>query len=315
MRFRPLVALSAAAVSVVLLAGCTASADPEDSPTPAESGAADLCDAAVESGDASDAITVDGELGAVSTATFEAPLTIDTFERSVVTEGKGDPIKTGDYINYALTAFDAETGDVLGSIGYEPGEILPEPISPEAGIAQVVGCAAPGSRFTAAAPAAEAGTAQVYIVDLLGVTPTAAWGESQDPVEGMPKVTLADDGEPSVEMPDTDPPAELQLSVLKKGDGIEVGEGDTTLLQYYGADWDTGESFDASWPTPYSLTGNQYVPGFVEALVGQAVGSQVLVVIPPALAYGEAGSSDHQLAGKTLVFVVDILATQHAAPQ
>jgi len=43
----------------------------------------------------------------------------------------------------------------------------------------------------------------------------------------------------------------------------------------------------------------------------------VLVVIPPAAAYGEEGTSDHELAGKTLVFVIDILATIHpaAAPQ
>jgi FKBP-type peptidyl-prolyl cis-trans isomerase len=35
-------------------------------------------------------------------------------------------------------------------------------------------------------------------------------------------------------------------------------------------------------------------------------------VIPPASGYGEEGSSEHELAGETLVFVVDILGTQHA---
>ena len=45
----------------------------------------------------------------------------------------------------------------------------------------------------------------------------------------------------------------------------------------------------------------------------EMIGRPLLVVIPPALAYGEAGSSDHQLAGATLVFVIDILATAQAA--
>ena len=79
-------------------------------------------------------------------------------------------------------------------------------------------------------------------------------------------------------------------------------------------DWSTGESFDSSWANgaPLSIEGNTYVPGFVEAISGQKVGSQVLVVIPPALGYGEEGN-DHELAGKTLVFVIDILATMHPA--
>ena len=314
MRIRPLAALSVAALSAVLLAGCTTTGAPDADPTPSGTGAADLCAAAVGPGEASDAITVEGETGAASTVTFTAPLTIDALQSTPIVEGEGDALATGDYVNYALSAFNAETGELLGNLGYEPGELLPQPISPESPIGQIVGCAAPGSRFVATFPPTDTNTGEVYVFDILSVTPTAAWGESQEPVDGMPAVEVADDGQPSVEIPEGDAPAELEISVLKKGDGIAVAEGDTTLLQYYGVDWETGESFDSSWANgaPYSNDGNQYVEGFVDALVGQTVGSQVLVVIPPALGYGEAGSSDHELAGKTLVFVIDILATQHA---
>ena len=105
--------------------------------------------------------------------------------------------------------------------------------------------------------------------------------------------------------------------MLKAGDGRPVSAGDTTLLQYTGVNWDTGEVFDSSWKNgaPISIDGNTYVEGFIQALEGQKVGSQVLVVIPPALGYGEAGSSEHELAGQTLVFVIDILANQTAAVQ
>ncbi len=51
------------------------------------------------------------------------------------------------------------------------------------------------------------------------------------------------------------------------------------------------------------------VAGWTQGLSGQTVGSQVLLVIPPALGYGEKSDTNtNELAGETLVFVVDILA-------
>jgi len=49
--------------------------------------------------------------------------------------------------------------------------------------------------------------------------------------------------------------------------------------------------------------------GLGHGLVGQTVGSRVLLVIPPAGGYGSAGASKARISGTdTLVFVVDILA-------
>ena len=60
-------------------------------------------------------------------------------------------------------------------------------------------------------------------------------------------------------------------------------------------------------PATFATTG--VVAGFKSALEGQTVGSTVVVAMPPVCGYGEAGSSQHELAGETLVFVVDILET------
>ena len=47
----------------------------------------------------------------------------------------------------------------------------------------------------------------------------------------------------------------------------------------------------------------------VNALVGQKVGSRVLVVVPPSEGYGKDGNQQAGIKGTdTLVFVVDILA-------
>jgi peptidylprolyl isomerase len=312
---RPLVLLSTVAAATLLLAGCSGDSEPDA--TPSTSASADVCSLAAEPGEMSDSVTIEGSYGEVSAASFELGQTTDELQRTVVTEGDGDKVSDGDYVEYALSAFDADTGERLGDAGYVDGEMLPAPITGESNLAQVIGCATVGSRLSVAFPGNEQAAAQVYIIDVLGITPTAAWGEEQPPVEGMPAVELADDGQPSVEVPEGDAPTDLQISVLKEGDGPAVAAGDTTLLQYYGVSWNSGESFDSSWANgaPLSLNGNTYVPGFIQALEGQKVGSQVLVVIPPALAYGEGEINEADLTGQTLIFVIDILANQKAIPQ
>jgi FKBP-type peptidyl-prolyl cis-trans isomerase len=63
-----------------------------------------------------------------------------------------------------------------------------------------------------------------------------------------------------------------------------------------------------------SLTLDAVVPGFAEALEGQTVGSQVMVVIPPDQGYGEEGQGAIP-GGSTLVFVIDILGLDAPAPE
>ena len=61
-------------------------------------------------------------------------------------------------------------------------------------------------------------------------------------------------------------------------------------MHYTGVKWSDGTVFDSSWeagaPATFATTG--VVEGFKQALEGQTVGSQVLVVIPPAFGYGAA---------------------------
>lgn len=314
MRIPPIAALSVVALSAVLLTGCTGTTpDAEESPTGPP--VVDLCDAAAPSGAASDAVTVDGAVGEESTATFDFPLEIPALQTTVIEEGSGDAVESGELVAFALTAFSAETGEKLGSVGYGEDPTLPAQISPDNPIGQVLGCASPGARVVAAFPPSDPNAGEVYVFDFLDIVPNAAWGEPQEPVEGMPTVTLDDDGAPTIELPGGEAPTAVELETLKKGDGATVAPGDTVLVQYTGVKWSDGSVFDSSWEagTPASFQTTGVVDGFRQALEGQTVGSQVVVVIPPAAGYGEEGSSDNELAGETLVFVVDILGTQHAA--
>ncbi|WEK13941.1 MAG: FKBP-type peptidyl-prolyl cis-trans isomerase [Candidatus Microbacterium phytovorans] len=318
MRLRPLVTVSIAAASAVLLAGCSGLGGNAASPAPTSTAAVDLCDAMAPSGAASESVTVGGDFGSAPTIEFDSPLKVDELQATVLTEGDGEQTSAGDYISYALTAYGADEGDELVTLGYKPGELMPSQISAESPLGQILGCNGPGTRVVATFPAtpatetAAAIAAEVYVIDVLDIVPTAAWGASQDPVDGMPVVTLAEDGTPSVEIPDADPPTETEVATLKKGDGYEVQDGDYVLIQYYGVRWSNGEVFDQTWDgTPYAAQTTGFVEGFQKALTGFPVGSQVLVVIPPAEGYGEGEINETDLKGETLVFVVDILGAQH----
>jgi len=316
-RLRPFTTVSIVAASALLLAGCTGSSTPD--PTATSTASADLCGAIAPSGSASEAVEVEGDAGDAPQVSFDAPLEVSELQATVLDEGDGEPTQAGDYVQYALAAYSAESGEELVTIGYEPGQLLPSQISADNPLGQILGCNAPGTRVAAAFPetpatdTTEAIGAEVYVLDLLGVVPTAAWGEPQEPVEGMPAVTLADDGAPTIEIPDAEAPTETQVATLKEGDGYEVQSGDYVLIQYSGVRWSNGEVFDETWngKSPYTGQTTGFVTGFQKALDGFKVGSQALVVIPPADGYGEGEINEEDLKGETLVFVVDILGAQH----
>jgi len=60
-----------------------------------------------------------------------------------------------------------------------------------------------------------------------------------------------------------------------------------------------------------STTGQGVIPGIAEALIGQTVGSQVLVSIPPALGYAQESLPPGVPPGATLVYVFDIVGVNN----
>ena len=106
-------------------------------------------------------------------------------------------------------------------------------------------------------------------------------------------------------------PAELEVSVIKEGDGQVVEEGDYIACNYLGQVWD-GNVFDNSYDRGQALSFQvgvgQVIAGWDSALVGLKVGTRVLLSIPPELGYGERGVPQAGIkGGDTLVFVPDVL--------
>ena len=115
---------------------------------------------------------------------------------------------------------------------------------------------------------------------------------------------------PNVDVPSTPAPEELVIEDLVVGDGQEVTPGDLADVHYVGVAYSTGVEFDSSWgrgPLQFRPGTGQVIRGWDEGLIGMRTGGRRKLVIPPHLAYGPAGSG-HRLGGRTLVFVIDLLA-------
>ena len=126
----------------------------------------------------------------------------------------------------------------------------------------------------------------------------------------LPTVEESDSG-PTATMPATPAPTELISHVLVQGDGAPVEAGQLLVAQYRGQLYKDGSEFDSSWsrgaPTGFPIGVGGVISGWDKTLVGQAIGSRVLLVIPPAEGYGEGGNPPTIAGDDTLVFVVDIL--------
>ncbi|PZT69901.1 FKBP-type peptidyl-prolyl cis-trans isomerase [Streptomyces sp. SW4] len=155
----------------------------------------------------------------------------------------------------------------------------------------------------------------VFVVDLQDTfnAKSSAKGEEvpQDDA-ALPKVGTNTDGKaPSIEVPRTDAPKKLVAEYVIEGDGAEVGEQDSVLVQYKGVLWDGGKEFDSTYKRKQlaSFSLQQVVKGWAQGLTGKKVGSRVLIVVPPNLGYGESPPPNSGIEkDSTLVFAVDILA-------
>ncbi len=313
---------AALAVPLVLLvlAGCAVTPPTLREPEPVVE--ADPCAAP---GLASDAVAVSGALGASPVVAADGPFQVDRVERTVLLEGVGPPAVDGDLVEVTITMVNATSGD--RAPGTADARVLLREGAALPGLLATIRCTPAGSRVVGVVPSESAyGTAGqpelaigpgddvVFVVDVLAILPLQASGAPVALPEGFPAVQVrsAPDGRPTVRLPDGDPPAALTSAVLLEGDGPVVAEGDELLLQFQAVNWRTGEVFDETWgDAPRSLL--TVLPGVDAALLGAAVGSRILVIVPPADGFGSTGSPSSGVSGTdTVVYVVDILATTPA---
>lgn len=298
-------------------------------------------------GSHSESVKVSGDFGKEPKVTMPASFEVKKTERTVLIKGTGESAASGQTVSGDYAVYNAKTGEAIRLDNVVTWSAIELPLNESLkgtfpGLYSTLLCSHKGDRIVSAVPSSElfglvgtdmsgvgigATDTVVFIFDVSKiedtpeptpeptVEPTSAPLSLPTPtpwVDNVPIVDLSGDI-PSVTIPTTDPPAELQVKVIEEGTGAVV-EGTSTAsvtVDYQGTSWNTGEVFDQSYtrgaPSTFPVGG--VVQGFAAAMVGQKVGSIVLVTIPPEYAYGPAGAG-HKFSGQTLVFLIEIRDTK-----
>lgn len=331
MTIRPLAAIGAAGIAATLVLGLAACTQAAESSLPA-----DHCVPIGHAGDASASFEVTGKIGESADVTLTTPVYAESLDVRVSGEGTGSPVTEHGVIAGNFTVVDARNGDELvdygplrlgGDGGGAPATVasirqqLP-------GLADAAQCARAGERVTAIMPATaffgEAAQAQlsdpstpiIAVIDVTRVYLSSAAGPVLPPVDSIPAVVTAPSGQPGVTMPQQAPPGELRSALRVSGYGSEVRDGDELVLHVSIFSWESGQQLASTWNPANSVlqTTASAAPaadglfGATSALVGETVGSQVIVVVPAAQAAELPGPVNPLVIGNdTIVLVIDIL--------
>jgi peptidylprolyl isomerase len=273
-------------------------------------------------------VTIQGTEGEKPTLEFTTPFAASTSAHRVITKGTGATLTKGAKVTIDYVVVDGRTGkEVDTSFGTEPvampldtEEVAPVLVRSLVGVkvgSRVLVAIAPkeGLAQNLAGSGVKKNDTLLFLADVKTLhDPLArAEGEKVTPADGLPRVKLGAKGKPTITVPErADAPKELVTQPLIKGSGAAVTTGQTVTVHYTGVLWDSGKQFDSSWdrgePLDIEVGTGTVIAGWDKGLVGQTVGSQILLVVPPDEGYGSAGRKEAGIGGTdTLVFVVDIL--------
>ncbi|MFW6640988.1 FKBP-type peptidyl-prolyl cis-trans isomerase [Nocardiopsis algeriensis] len=292
--------------------------------------------------------TVTGEVGEAPEITFPDIEPPEEEIAGVVAEGSGedelvraDDLLVANVVQYQWTG-PGEGEAVEGQSSYETGAPdlirmgeMPEQIT-DLLVNRSVGSRAvyvfpplteeEAQQAEAAGQEAPAG-ASVLIIDLMARHGTGAvvpGEQTTDGGDGLPTVVQEGHSEPVIEVPEGDAPEDLQVVPLIEGGGAEVEEGQQVIVQYTGVPWAPDEDgehpvFDSTWsrggaPFDTTIGAGAVIEGWDEGIVGQKVGSRLLLVVPGDMAYGESEEEAMGAPAGTLVFVVDVLGAYDNPP-
>jgi peptidylprolyl isomerase len=303
----------------LVVAGC-GSSKPAPAASPTASGTAN----------SNAAVTVAGVFGTVPSVSIPKLKATNKLTVKTIIQGSGATVTKTDSMaaNFVLYFWDG-TRSVLKANTFTQnptmigGTMLP-------GLETALVGQKVGSRILAVIPPAEAygsagnsqlgitgSTTLVFVIDVIksyAATASAFGAQETNGGGSLPKVSAHSGAAPTVTIPSSTPPTKLVATTLIKGNGPKLVKGQFVIAQYTGYIWRTKKVFDSSWTSgsPFGFVmqaaPEQVITGWDTGLVGQTVGSRVLLVIPPKDGYGSAGASQAGITGTdTLVFVVDII--------
>lgn len=328
----PVPLLSAALVAVALtLAGCGGSSSSSPSADSSTSGSSSTSSpTATPTGDGSkafDDVTVNGAVGTGATISFSQSVSGVADATKQLTQGKGAKVSNGDSLIVQTVIADATTKQTAAS-SYQDKQPQVVTLSSQvtALFLNALEGKTVGSRIGVVAPAAEifgpsgnptlkiAASDTVFIVfDLIGKPLDKPNGTKHAIPSWFPTIQRTKGVISGFDFKKTPKPnGQLRSATVYDGTGPVVKKGQTIFAKYlgqvYGGSKPFDQNFDGTTPASFQIGEGKVIKGWDDTLVGQHVGSEVLLAIPPKDGYGKKGQSQAGIKGTdTLYFVVDIV--------
>ena len=281
------------------------------------------------SGTPLDAVTISGDVGTAPDVTWNSKMTATDVQNTTVTKGEGDTVEKGDLVSAQIWVGNGYTEKTAYST-YDQGGAqsvtVDSNLSPV--LADAMTGATVGSRIAVTTPAdklfGESGNAQLnignkdpilVIIDIISKPKpplSGPKGKAQPSPAWAPKIVEKGTKVSSLNFAGTPKPdGKLRSAVLIQGTGATVKKGQTITVNYLGQVYKGKKPFDESYtktPASFGIGTGQVISGWDKTLVGQKVGSRLILAIPPKEGYGKKGQPTAGIKGTdTLYFVVDIL--------
>jgi FKBP-type peptidyl-prolyl cis-trans isomerase len=305
-------------LACVVLAGCGSS-----KPTPSAS-------ASASNANANESVKVAGAFGTAPVVTIPKADADNKLTVKTVIQGTGATVTKSDAMaaNFVLYFWQGKSSTLKANTYTSNPTVIGGTMLP--GLETALVGQKVGSRVLAVIPPADGygtsgnselgitgSTTLVFVIDVIksyADTASASGTEVSSGGGTLPTVAAHPGSAPTVTIPSSKPPTTLVTKTLIKGDGPTLAKGQFVVAQYTGYIWRTKKVFDSSWASGspfgfvFQASPEQVITGWDTGLVGQTVGSRVMLVIPPKDGYGSTGASQAGITGTdTLVFVVDII--------
>ncbi len=265
-------------------------------------------------------VKVAGPTTSPPTVSFKAPLTFAKTASKVVQQGSGagPAIEKTSLVTVQYVAVNASDESVFGS-SWKGGPTTFYVNTVVNGFADGLLGAHAGDRVLICSRAMDAygvtgnlastvrpGDAVIFVVDVVKVATVLP------APPGVPKLTYDAAGNPAKFTADAQTvkkPPKLGVYPIVEGPGPVVQSGDSISVEYFGQIYPDGQVFNGWTGDSFDLVlgAGNVIKGWDMGLVGQRVGSRVVLVIPPELGYGDKAQSGIP-AGSTLIFTIQIVS-------
>lgn len=253
------------------------------------------------------AMHVAGRVGATPVVSLTAALSpVNDLVKDVVVAGEGRTVSQGEPVLLSVSTFSGTDG--TNTTGTETGTRLYLGTLDAGALGEVLADAikgvTEGSRVVLRAPVKDDKGSRYTEITVVDILPTTATGTEVAPAEGVPAVTVADDGTVTASVEGLTVPNVSRSATLIRGDGEQVTDTSRVVVRTALLSWSTGQLISSTWGTdvvPGVIDMEDTLSGIAQYLVDARVGSRVVLAL----------TADQARGDEAVVVVIDVLAIDH----